>query len=473
MAHPRQARQSLVAAGLVTALAVSLTGCTADARVPVVEEQIQATASRATPLMIGVLAPDVRKVLDAAGDQTSVMMPILAPDLSTATATITAQASSTELFQTADDAAAVLSVDGLSAWMDWIAANPDAVGYVETSVPVRVSPKGETLSASVDEDALRLFAGPLEQANLELFMSTAEAMPQWQRTMVVVHAWDFLPQVTGLSPALASTASLDSVEPAGDGRFLVSVRHLDAKAAILAQVQKALESYGEGKIWGKVTKSDFEARMETVTDVSADEVTTQATVTVSTTDPGIYLLTQSLAENLAAQSYRYRVEAEPGSFPMPEDLDQLRADAIEKALAELAKRTIAEEKRPGTTTLIAGKSGSQITIRNAGKTDKHIAFFKWKTKKQVVSVFIKAGKTLRFRIPPGSYKIVYAYGEDWYGKKRSFGPTGQFVEFKNAAGTGPMKYKILRNYLYTMTLEGKSAGESSVGSGSTDNPFEE
>ena len=476
MAHPRLVRPNLLAASLVTALAVLLTGCTADARVTVVQEQIQATAARATPLMIGVLAPDVAKVLAAAGDETSVMMPILAPDLTTATATVAAESPTSELFRTPEEAAEALEGVGIGAWIDWLEANKDAVSYVETSIPVRFSPKGETLSAGVDEDALRIFAEPIEQANLELFVQASEATQQWQRTMAIAHAADFLPQVTGLTGAAMVSAVFDSVAPAGDGRFVVSVRHPDPEATIRYQAEKALESYGTGKIWGEVTRKEFAARMVSVEipESAVPELTSQATVKVSTTQEGSYSLLESLAANLAAQSVRYRAEAEPGSFAPPPDLDRIRTEAIDAALAELAKRTIAEQKRPGTKLLVGGKSGSQVTINTGGNADKHITFFKWGTKKQAASAFVKAGKSIKLRLPAGSYRLVYASGEHWYGKRYSFGPTGNYQEFKtDPTSNKPLKIKVQRNYVYTVSIETGGGGSGSVSSGSTDNPFEE
>ncbi len=479
MGHPRPLRSFVLTVSAAVVMAGTLTGCAPDARVSVIEESIAASASKATPYLIGVLSPDVSKALSEAGDQSRVMVPVLAPDLTTATAEVSAESSATDLYRTAQDAAAALADSGRDAWQTWLEGNRDAVEYVETSIPVTVSGKdSQPASVQVDEAALKLFAGPIEAANLELFVRASEALPQWQRTMVVVHAWDFLPQVTALPDSLAALATLDSVEPLGDGRFAVSVRHLDPKAAILYQVEQAKESYGTGKIWGKVTKADFEARMETVAEVPASavpELSTEATVKISTTGDGTYLPAQSLADNLAAQSDRYRAEAEAGSFTAPTDLDQVRDDAIAKALEELSKRVIKEQKRPGTQLLTGGKSGQQVTIKTGGSVDKHVTFFKWGSSKVVVSAFVKAGKTIKVRVPVGSYRLVYASGKNWYGKKHSFGPTGDYREFKtNPASTKPLKIKVQANYTYTVTIESGSATDpGSVSSGSTDNPFEE
>lgn len=470
--------RSFLAVSLTTAMALTLAGCTPDERVAAVEESLSFAVARATPQMIGVVTPDVAKVLSEAGDQTRVMMPILAPDLSTAPDGVTAESSATELFPTAAAAAGALADSGREAWLTWLEANRDAVGYVETSIPVTVSAKGDTAAAvQVDEAALKVFAEPIEQANLGRFVRTAEALPQWQRAMVVARANDFLPIVTGLPDSLIVQASVISVEPADQGRFAVTIQQPDAKAAILYQVAQALESYGTGKIWGKVTKQDFERRMDAVVVPASavPELTTQATVTVGTTGEGTYDLSLSLVENLAAQAERYRAEAEPGSFPVPEDLDQVKDQAVADALAELAKRTIAEQKRPGTQLLTGGKSGSQVTIKTGGRADKHIVFFKWGSKKQVAAAFVKAGKTIKLRLPAGSYRLVYASGDSWFGKKHSFGPTGNYQEFKtDPLSDKPLKIKVQRNYVYTVSIETGSASDpGSVSSGSTDNPFEE
>lgn len=479
MRRSRPVRPLVLTVTLATSMALTLTGCTADTRVPAVEETMSFAASRATPLMIGVLVPDVAKALSDAGDQTTVMVPILAPDLTTATDTVIAESGTTDLYPTAADAAVALADTGLHAWQDWLDAHRDEVGYVETLIPVAVSPKGETPSAQVDENALKVFAGPIEQANLKLFVQAAEALPQWQQTMVIVHDIDFLPMVTALPASLMDSARFESVVPANDGRFVVTVRHADPEAAIRYQVQQAIESYGEGKIWGEVTRKEFESRMAEVTDLPASavpEVTSQATVQVTTTGEGTYSLDQSLAENLAAQAARYHAEPVPGSFPDPPDLDQVRSDAIDAALQELAKRTVPEQKRPGTGLLIAGSKGQRVVVDVGSRRDWHITFFTWGSTKPVVSVFIRKGKKLTLRVPVGTYRLVYASGDHWYGTKYSYGPSGNYEEFKAKNSDKPAKIKVKANYWYTYSIDldnGVHDGQESIPGGTADNPFEQ
>lgn len=472
---PRRTSSAVLAIAVATALTAGLTGCSADARVEPVARELAATVSRAAPLVIGLRTPGVAEALSKAGEATSAMVPILVPDLTMATAEVTAESTSTDLYRSAEEAAAALADSGRAAWQKWIEANPDGVGYVETLIPVTTSKTGDQVSVRVDEAALKVFTGPVEEANLRLFITAAEQLPQWQRTMVAVNAGGFVPEVSGLTGSFLGLASLESVEPVGDGRFQVAVRHPDPKEAILHQVEQALKSFGSGKIWGKVDRSEFEARMASVELPAGFALTDTEAVVKLTAGEGVYDIAQTLQANLAAQAGRYRAEVEPGSFDRPDDLDKLRDEAIDGALKELAKRTVGKQKRPGTTLLVGGKSGQQVTVRTGKTGDLHVTFFKWGSKKQVVSAFIKSGKTLKLRLPRGNYRLVYASGSTWYGKKHSFGPTGSYREFKtSSSSSGPMKIAIKANYTYTVSIEtGGGGGGSSVPSGSTENPYEQ
>ncbi|MGC3955864.1 MAG: hypothetical protein QM804_16745 [Propionicimonas sp.] len=456
--------------GIATALTVGLTGCAPDTRIEPVAQELLASVSRAAPLVIGARTAGVTKALEEAGDATRVMVPILVPDLTPAAGQVTAETTATEQFQTVEEAAAALGDSGQVAWQKWIEANRDAVGYVETLIPVTTSAKGsDPVTVQVDEAALKTFVAPVEAANLKLFVSTAEKLPQWQRTIVTVNAGGFIPEITGLTGTFLGLAELESVEPSGEARFAVSVRHPDAKEAIRYQVEQALKSFGTGKIWGKVSRKEFEARMASVELPSDFALTsTQAQVMVTTAADGQYDPALSLADNLAAQAGRYRVAVDPASFTPPADLNQLRSAAIDAALKELDKRTVAEQKRPGTKLLVGGKSGQSTTVKNSLAEDLHVTFFKWGSKKQVVSAFIKAHKSLRLRLPKGSYRLVYASGKNWYGKKYSFGPTGQYSEFKTSSSSKALKIVVKANYTYTVSI----GSGGNVPSGSTENPFE-
>ena len=471
----RRVGSLVLTASLVAAGAVTLTGCSPDARIALIEQEVQTAMTAVAPNVIGVRSGDVATALKNAGSSSQVMVPVMVADLSTANAPVTAQAASSGPYSSVDDAAQMLGDSGFVAWQAWMAANPDGVEYVQTDIPATLSSgSNNQTSVTLDQDALQTFAAPFADADTQLFVQTAEASPEWQQEMVYLHADDFVSEVSGLPASVSNLAQLETVEPDSGGTFAVTISSPDPTAVVQYQVTQALKDYGTGKIWGGVSRSEFESKADGVTDIpdsAAPPVTTQAKVTVTSTGDGTYSADQSLTDNLVAQADRYKVAVVPDSYQAPTGVDAARTKAVDDAMKQLDKQVIKKQSLPGTKTLVAGGSGRPFTVKSVHYSDVHITFFKWGTNTQVVSVFVRSGKNLSFRVPVGSYRIVLATGSTWYGPKYSFGPTGYYEEFKNSPGSSTAyKYTAKANQTSTLTL-GSTAGGAGVPSGTVDNPF--
>lgn len=49
-------------------------------------------------------------------------------------------------------------------------------------------------------------------------------------------------------------------------------------------------------------------------------------------------------------------------------------------------------------------------------------------RQEILTAFIRSGETLSTKVPPGSYYLKYASGENWYGKKYLFGPNTMYSQ---------------------------------------------
>ena len=466
---------SLALAGcLVAASTVALTGCTADSRIAAIDQALNQAAADASPYLLGFQSGDIAGVLKASGNASTIMVPVLIADVGASDATVTASSTSPGGYSSVATAANELAGAGETAWREWFTANERTAEYVTTDIPVTISGDKE-LTVAVDTDALKMFVEPFATANVTLFVKASEALPQWQELMVTEHAEDFIPTVTGLSKEAAGEAKLDKVEPGSDGAFNVTLSYPDPKAVVEYQVEQAQKSYGTGKIWGDIPRSEFEANRDKVTDIpsSLPVLTSDAVVKVTADPNGDYSADASLSDNLARQADRYHAEAQPGLFTPPAGIEEAKKKATDDAMSALAKQVIKVQPRPGTKRLVGGTSGMSVTINTGNTGDKHVTFFKWGTSTQVVSCFIMSGKSLTVRVPVGSYRLVYAIGENWYGNNYSFGPDGYYGEFKKSAtDSSPMKMDIQNNYNYTLSLGTTSGSGGGVPAGSTDNPFE-
>lgn len=476
--RPIRAIASLVLTlSLVSASAVAFSGCTTDPRLAAIDRAVLSTIADSTPHLVGVHTGDIAKALADAGDNTPVAVPVWVPDLGTVDTSVTATSESDEVYTTPSAAAAALAGSGRAAWDEWLKANPDAVHYVETSIPVTISgDKDSDLTVKVDDTAFRTFARPMEDTNVELFVQAAEDLPQWRQAMVYTHSSDFAAEITGIAKVSQSQATVKSVEPASDGLFRVAVVHPDPKAVIAYRAQRAVDSYGTGKIWGEVSRAQFESRLNSITDLPSSipaDLTTEATVKVTAPGDGSYQRSRSLEENLRAQSARYQVQVQQGSYTLPSGLDQALAQAVDQGLAKISARVVKKQAMPGTTRLVAGTSGMSMTIKTGSGSDKHITFFQWGSTKQVASAFIKKGGTLTIRVPVGSYRLVYATGDSWYGPQYSFGPKGSYREFKtSSSSSGPMKVTVQSGHYYTVSIGVATTGSAGgIPSGTADNPY--
>ncbi len=490
---------------LVAGTAVVLTGCTADPRIALIEKEVVDQAVQTVPDLVGLRVGDVAAALKEAGDSSRVMVPVLAPDFSTADGGPTAAADTgTPPATGSESVVRALAPTGAAAWSDWLLANPDSVDYVETRIPVTVVGDGDDTSVDVDADAIKAFGKELQKVNTELFARTVEASAAWKRAMVTL-APDFVPEVTGLSYRDRSLAKVQvtGVDVA-TGQVQATITYPDAREVDKYRAQQAIKTYGTKKIWGAVSREAFEAVMGQMT-VSAADVEASQTVAVSvllerctavgradvpacagkeTAHPDVTDANSSAVqcnplrpvfdclEELARSTYTKAVE---GSFTAPSGVEQARAAAVDTGIKALGKQVIKKQARPGTKILKGGKSGVSVTINTGSGSDRHVTFFKWKSSKIVASAFIRAGKSLTMRVPVGSYRLVYAEGSSWYGSRYSFGPAGSYQQFKETwDASGPMKVVLRGNHRYTVTIEGASSGGGGgLASGQTDNPFDQ
>ena len=481
MSHPRIGRRAVsvtLALGLVGAAALTLTGCTPDPRIAVIEEAVKSTAEKAAPYLIGVKTGDVAKALSDAGKDTTIMVPISVPDLTTAQKAVVAEVNSDTFYRSVGEASAALAASGQTAWQQWFQNNQDQVGYVTTTIPANISGKDDDVSVTLDRSALVSFAEPIEVENIKLFLQAVEQLPQWQQAVVAEHCADFAGEVTGLDGAALNAVRLAQsaapVKSLGNDSFEVLLEYPDPQALVTDAADAALKAYGKKKIFGAVSKSTFQAEEkshESSAAASASKTSTSATVTLNATGEVSATITKSLENNLAAESSRYTVSVQPGSYITPADIGTIRSAAADKALKQLAKQVVKKQSRPATKLLSGGRSGQLVTIKTGSYWDHHIVFFKWDTKKQAVSAFIRKGKSLSFRLPVGSYRLVYATGTTWYGPKYSYGPNGDYEEFKKSySSPSAMKITIRSNYHYAITIEGTGSGGNATG-GTTTNPF--
>ena len=98
----------------------------------------------------------------------------------------------------------------------------------------------------------------------------------------------------------------------------------------------------------------------------------------------------------------------------------------------------------GCTIKITAPSGSNVFIK----------FYDSKNK-AVAQVFIRAGKSAKIKLKAKTYTIKVAYGDTWYGKIDLFGDSGNYVQLKNGSS---YKFKLARNYTYTLRLMASVAG---------------
>jgi len=67
-------------------------------------------------------------------------------------------------------------------------------------------------------------------------------------------------------------------------------------------------------------------------------------------------------------------------------------------------------------------SNGKLTIETSAGADYLVQLLKAGTKKAIVGIYLKGGKTLTVDVPLGNYDLVYAAGKIWYGLGDRFGP---------------------------------------------------
>ena len=467
----------MVALAMTTGGAVALPGCAMfDDRSPAIVKAVMEALDDQTYL-VGATTGDVRTALKEAGDDPRIMVPIRLPDLGSQVG-VAAPSDLQTPYTSVDQASRVLAAVGKQAWQDWLATHTKEVTYDTVQVLVYLEEEDGRPIAVISKSALWEAIWQHAASNARLFVETVEALPEWQMPIVRENLEDFAGTITGLDKAFGELVELESIEPVGDRSFKVSVTYPDPKVIVDAQVEKALESYGTGKLFD-VTRDDFERKARKIDDVSlagAARVATTAVVKLTrhepedgetAYDPGV-----SLVKNLLRQADFYSVAPEAGSYTQPVGLDEVWKAAIDKAWEQLSKQVVKKQARPSTKILTGGKSGMPVAIDVGKSKDRHVTFFKWGTKTQVASGFIRAGGKLSMRLPVGSYRLVYASGDDWYGKKYSYGPYGEYAEFKTkGTSNSAMKIQIKSNTSYTISIA-MTPGTGNVPSGNTDNPYE-
>ncbi|MDR1790872.1 MAG: hypothetical protein LBR20_04340 [Propionibacteriaceae bacterium] len=443
-----------------------LSGCAAAGPDTQLVSDVIAQVEAAHPVLSGMKTKDLTGILDGYDyDNFSVPVPIQYPDASAIDPAkiIVETPSETTIDRLAVQEATYAGIDF------YIGLNADTLPYRDASLKVHLIKDAETGSWSgevahlSDLDALE---DEIEVANFNLAYRVTKASLPLRQFIVTEKLDTFIEQVTGTADqSFIENSRITAFAPLADDQFTVTLEHPDLAAYYEAAGAKAVESYGTGKIWGEVSKESFKTRVDEQS-VSLEQATTaETTFTVRVEVNDAVAETDVLLDaisGIAEASYVYVVE----SPPVP-DTDSI----LEKYRAQVNERAIKAQKEPGTKRLKAGTSGRQITLK-VGKyyPNLHITFFKWGTEKQVVSVFVHSGKTFTFRVPNGSYRMVYASGSTWYGKKYSFGPNGNYSEFSESSGTKAMKIQIKSNYSYTISL-GVAGG--TLPSRSTDNPYEE
>jgi len=466
--------------------ATTLTGCAPDERPAAIEAAVT-TALGAAPYLPGATVGDVAAAVSSAGKKpASIAVPIRLPDLGAAAKAgaedaVIARITPGGPYQSPLAAAQALAGLSQTAWQDWLAANAATVPCATVTVPVSTSQKrGQPVAVSIDEAALRAALLPYQKTNVRLYVEAVQALPAWQETIIAQQATGFARTITGLPRTLLDQVKLTGVEPLEQNAFTVTLSYPDPAAVVAYQVETARQGYGDGKIFDGVTPEDLRARAETVTDIPATLETTPVTgqavlemdsPRIDTVDvPGAKSIdiADTLEAHLDRLIDRYRVHLRDGSYTVP-SLDEAWTTDVNAAVERLRPQFVMPVDRPGTSRLVGGGSGQPMKLTAQGEDDLHITFFTWGTSNAVVSAFVKAGESINLRVPTGSYHLVYASGETWYGPGYSFGPTGNYAEAQEDDARTAKAYTVSGGYQYQLTFQPATGGNASAGS--TDNPF--
>lgn len=85
--------------------------------------------------------------------------------------------------------------------------------------------------------------------------------------------------------------------------------------------------------------------------------------------------------------------------------------------------------------------------------DYYIKLVDYNSGADMLGIFVNGGRTLDVPVPPGSYRLRYAYGESWRGQAALFGP-GRNTTFQQS----PTRFDFSSNSGYTVELIRQSGG---------------
>ena len=106
-------------------------------------------------------------------------------------------------------------------------------------------------------------------------------------------------------------------------------------------------------------------------------------------------------------------------------LEQKERYFPETVLIPIKKSPPPVVQRPGVMWNKTGRAlRAHFGIKTSAGSDYYIKLVEAKTNRDVVAVYVVGGQDLEVLVPPGSYKMKYAYGKIWRGEQHLFGPGG-------------------------------------------------
>ena len=137
----------------------------------------------------------------------------------------------------------------------------------------------------------------------------------------------------------------------------------------------------------------------------------------------------------------YKAQQAYGSIPGYKDSDD-KAWKCEQDLPE--NGSLKKSNGSGVTMKINAPSGSSVFLRFYDSSEKAVA-----------QIFIRAGKSAKIKLKPGTYTMKAAYGNKWYGDKDLFGGSASYSQLMNGSSK---EFKLKRNYTYTLRLMATTTG---------------
>ena len=133
---------------------------------------------------------------------------------------------------------------------------------------------------------------------------------------------------------------------------------------------------------------------------------------------------------------------------------------------EDAKPLIPEQPLPHTGSvrkLTADESVAPFQIKADQGTHYFVKFVDAQSGSPVLTVFVRSGTTVDFKVPLGSYEVRYASGERWYGDEQLFGSDTAYskaektftfeVAGDRVSGYSITLYKVPNGNLHTRNIK--------------------